>query len=123
MNQPIDKKIVKGMLDTLLLQLLLEQPNHGYALCELLRERSGGTLQIKESSIYTALYRLESARHVTSKEIQGASGRLTRVYEVTGSGKAQLGEGIQQWKMLNDAVGKVLGRENSSNGTGLVHAG
>lgn len=57
---------VHGHLDGLVLAALASGPAHGYALIELLRERSGGFFELPEGSVYPALHRLERAGMVES---------------------------------------------------------
>ena len=50
---------VKGYFDLLLHSELGRGPGHGYVLIERLRERSGGTFDFPEGTIYPALHRLQ----------------------------------------------------------------
>ena len=50
---------LKGHLDLLLLAVLEKGPAHGYVIIEMLRERSGGTFDLPEGTIYPALHRME----------------------------------------------------------------
>ena len=61
---------VKGYLDLLLLSELGRGPGHGYALIERLRERSGGTFDFPEGTIYPALHRLEHGRAVLDDHLR-----------------------------------------------------
>jgi PadR family transcriptional regulator len=58
---------VKGYLDLLLLAELERGPGHGYALIERIRERSDGTFDFPEGTIYPALHRLERGGLLVSK--------------------------------------------------------
>jgi PadR family transcriptional regulator PadR len=56
----MDRERPKGNLD-LLLSVLSSAPAHGYAIISALRDRSGGTLDLPEGTIYPALHRLEGS--------------------------------------------------------------
>jgi PadR family transcriptional regulator, regulatory protein PadR len=56
----MDRERLKGNLD-LLLSVLSSGPAHGYAIISALRDRSGGTFDLPEGTIYPALRRLEDA--------------------------------------------------------------
>jgi PadR family transcriptional regulator, regulatory protein PadR len=56
----MDRERLKGNLD-LLLSVLWSGPAHGYAIILALRDRSGGTFDLPEGTIYPALHRLEDA--------------------------------------------------------------
>ena len=57
----MDRERLKGNLDLLLLSVLSSGPAHGYAIISALRDRSGGTFDLPEGTIYPALHRLEDA--------------------------------------------------------------
>ncbi|MGH7504188.1 MAG: helix-turn-helix transcriptional regulator, partial [Longimicrobiales bacterium] len=52
--------LVKGTLDVLVLKALNATPMHGYEVTRWLEARSGGRLEIDDSALYQALYRLEA---------------------------------------------------------------
>ena len=81
----MDRERLKGNLDLLLLSLLASGPAHGYAIISALRDRSGGTFDLPEGTIYPALHRLEDAGLLTSTWAQ-AEGRRRRVYGLTDQG-------------------------------------
>ena len=57
----MDRERLKGNLDLLLLSVLSSGPAHGYVIISALRDRSGGTFDLPEGTIYPALHRLEDA--------------------------------------------------------------
>ena len=66
----MDRERLKGNLD-LLLSVLSSGPAHGYAIISALRDRSGGTFDLPEGTIYPALHRLEDAGLLASTWDQG----------------------------------------------------
>lgn len=100
--------MLKGHLDLLLLSVLARRPAHGYAIIAALRERSGGSLDLPEGTIYPALHRLERAGHVGSSWAAGST-RKRRVYALTDSGAAALESRRREWEDLTGAVRAVLG--------------
>jgi len=101
---------VHGQLDTLLLALLDQHgPAHGYALIEALRDRSHGTIDLPEGTVYPALYRLEEAGLLRSSW-SVVDGRRRRVYALTRAGRPALAERAARWREFAGAVDTVLGR-------------
>lgn len=94
---------VHGHLDGLVLAALASGPAHGYALIELLRERSGGFFELPEGSVYPALHRLERAGMVESGWSQ-AGGRRRRVYELTAKGRRAMTGRHREWRSFAAAV-------------------
>jgi PadR family transcriptional regulator, regulatory protein PadR len=72
-------------LDLLLLSVLAAGPRHGYAIISALRERSGGTFDLPEGTVYPALHRLEDGGLLASSWAD-VTGRRRRVYGLTDNG-------------------------------------
>ena len=51
--------VVKGTLDVLVLKALSWGPMHGFEVVSWLEQRSGGSLDVEDSALYQALYRME----------------------------------------------------------------
>jgi PadR family transcriptional regulator, regulatory protein PadR len=99
---------LKGNLDLLVLAVLYQAPAHGYAIIERLRERSDGTFDLPEGTVYPALHQLEESGSVTSWwDTSGP--RRRRVYALTPSGEAQLSAERTHWKSFTASVQSVIG--------------
>ena len=99
---------VRGHLDLLLLSVLHDGPAHGYAVVTALRDRSGGTFDLPEGTVYPALHRLEEAGWVASSW-DTASGRRRRTYALTDAGRRAGAEQREQWRGLVRGMSAVLG--------------
>ena len=73
----MNRERLKGNLDLLLLSVLAAGPAHGYAIISALRDRSGGTFDLPEGTVYPALHRLEDAGLLASSWAD-AEGRRRR---------------------------------------------
>ncbi len=104
----MDRERLKGNLDLLLLSVLSSGPAHGYAIISALRDRSGGTFDLPEGTIYPALHRLEDAGLLTSTWSQ-VEGRRRRVYGLTDRGAAALAAQQTEWRRFAGGVHAVLG--------------
>jgi PadR family transcriptional regulator PadR len=111
----MDRERLKGNLDLLLLSLLAAGPAHGYAIISALRDRSGGTFDLPEGTIYPALHRLEDSGLLTSTWAQ-AEGRRRRVYGLTDKGVAALATQQTEWRKFAGSVQAVLGWSASAEG-------
>jgi PadR family transcriptional regulator, regulatory protein PadR len=126
------RELKKGSLGMLLLQLLRERPSYGYELCDRLRTRSGGVLRFDEGAIYPLLHAYERRGLVlgyweSSDELllpgeaadtpgggEGArKGPRRRYYRLTDRGVASLSMSVAEWETLAEAIGRVLGGEDS----------
>jgi|SRR5579859_237123 len=104
----MNRERLKGNLDLLLLSVLSAGPAHGYAVIAALRERSDGTFDLPEGTIYPALHRLEEAGLLASSWAE-ADGRKRRVYRLTASGAAALTGQQAEWRAFANGVRAVLG--------------
>jgi PadR family transcriptional regulator, regulatory protein PadR len=101
---------LRGHLDLLLLACLHETgPVHGYGLIAALRDRSAGTFNLPEGTVYPALHRLERDGLVSS-EWDTTAPRRRRVYALTPAGLAAMADRGQQWREFAMAMQLVLGR-------------
>jgi DNA-binding PadR family transcriptional regulator len=98
---------LKGHLDGLLLAVVAEEPAHGYAIVERLRQRSGGEFDLPEGTVYPALHRLEQAGLLKSSWAPGAT-RRRRVYSLSAKGRRALGERRAEWGTFSRAIDSVL---------------
>jgi PadR family transcriptional regulator, regulatory protein PadR len=98
----------KGTLPTLILEVLMQEPRHGYRIALEIKGRSKGVLDFKEGTLYPALHKLENEGLVESYE-GVEKGRPRRYYRITKSGKAMLAKDRSQWRELSRAVTMILG--------------
>ena len=100
---------LQGSLDLLVLKILSRQHRlHGYAIMTAIQARSGEVLRVEEGSLYPALHRMEEAGWIRAEWITKASGRRSRLYELTAQGKKQLATEESRWLAVTAAVNRVL---------------
>jgi PadR family transcriptional regulator, regulatory protein PadR len=92
----MDRERLKGNLDLLLLSVLSAGPAHGYAIISAPRDRSEGTFDLPEGTIYPALHRLEDAGLLASSWAH-VEGRR-RNYGLTDKGAAALAAEQVRWR-------------------------
>ena len=98
---------LKGHLDGLLLAVLEDGPQHGYAIIEALRTGSGGAFDLPTGTVYPALHRLERAGLVTS-EWDLVGGRRRRTYRLTPAGRQALASERDGWTRFATAVSTLM---------------
>ncbi|UQZ84350.1 Transcriptional regulator YqjI [Paenibacillus konkukensis] len=104
----VNKELLKGSTGTLILTLLEQTDRYGYELIKELERSSDGTFVLKEGTLYPILHGMEAERWVESYWRQ-ADGRKRKYYRLTDSGKRQLQEKKQEWRLFRNAVDRVLG--------------
>jgi transcriptional regulator len=100
--------ILRGNLEVLVLKALNAGPMHGYAITDWLEQSAGGALELLDSALYQALYRLESRRLV--KPLWGVTekNRRARFYHITHAGRAELRAEIAQWNRYAKTITSIL---------------
>jgi PadR family transcriptional regulator PadR len=107
---PMRPELLKGHLDALLLAVLEDGPQHGYAVIEALRDGSGGALDLPTGTVYPALHRLERASLIRS-DWETVTGRRRRNYQLTAAGRQALEEQRAVWTQFSTAVTALLSRQ------------
>jgi len=87
MSNHFAKKIVKGMLDHVILKALTESPKHGYELIKLVRKKY--RVYFGPSTMYPLLNQLEELGFIKSAWNFG-NGRPQKQYSLTAKGYAEL---------------------------------
>ena len=84
--------LVKGTLDVLVLKALSWTPMHGFEITSWLEDQSGGELEVNDSALYQAVYRMEERRLVEAEWGITENNRKARYYRITPAGRAHLEE-------------------------------
>jgi PadR family transcriptional regulator PadR len=111
----LEREWMRGAAPLAVLTLLERREMYGYELVEALERRTGGILDMGQSTVYPLLYNLETRGLVVPVKRTAPSGRRRKYYRVTAKGRAWLGEQRSQWTMLVAALGR-LGLSGSSGG-------
>ncbi|MDP4510049.1 PadR family transcriptional regulator [Nonomuraea turcica] len=99
---------LKGHLDGLLLAALEDEPRHGYAVKEALRDATAGRIDLPTGTVYPALHRLERVGLIAgSWSVVG--GRRRRTYELTAAGRTALSGERAGWQEFASTVTAALG--------------
>ena len=106
----INKDLVAASSTALVLAILAEGDNYGYAILKRVRELSGGALEWTDGMLYPVLHRLERSRLVESRWMKAKSGRQRKYYQITGAGRTQLADERRQWETVDKALGKIWER-------------
>jgi transcriptional regulator len=99
---------LQGSLEVLVLKILRQGANHGYAIATYIEQASDEVLRVEEGSLYPALHRMTEAGLLKAEWRMSEAGRRARFYEVTAKGRRKLEEAERRWHSVTAAVAKVL---------------
>jgi transcriptional regulator len=100
--------VVKGTLDVLVLKALSWGPMHGFEVTRWLEERSAKSLDIEDSALYQALYRLEERELVAADYGVTENNRRARYYRITRAGRTHLRTHTARWLRYAATVSGIL---------------
>lgn len=103
-----DAELLQGTLDMLILRVAALRPIHGYAIVQRIQQLSKDALQIRQGSLYPALYRLEERGWLKSDWKMTEGGRKAKFYSLTKAGRRQLDAEKAGWERLCEAISLIL---------------
>jgi transcriptional regulator len=109
MSSPSRLDLPQGTLDLLILQTLILESQHGWAISERVQQISSDVLRIQQGSLYPALHRLERRGSIKARWGVSENNRRAKYYELTRTGRRQLELEKDAWLKLTAAMAQVLG--------------
>ena len=103
----IDKDLVAASATPLVLAILTEDENYGYAILKRVRALSAGELEWTDGMLYPLLHRLSRLGYVTTEWRAPPEGRRRKYYAITDEGRAALADQQQQWVAITRALNDV----------------
>jgi DNA-binding PadR family transcriptional regulator len=99
----------RGSMELLILSAPEGATRHGYEIGKLLEHRSGGKLEFRVSTLYSALYRMEDHGWIKGRWVEKKGERRRCYYTLTDTGKAALVAQRKEWRDFSTVVSKVAG--------------
>lgn len=103
----INKDLVAASATSLVLAILAERDNYGYAILKRVSELSDGRLEWSDGMLYPVLHRLGRLGHLVGRWQKSESGRQRKYYRITPQGSEQLAAERRQWQAVDDALRNV----------------
>ena len=101
-------ELKQGALDMLILRILLSGKRHGYGIVKRIQFLSNESLKVGQGSMYPALHRLERKGWVKSSREETENGKVTKFYELTSRGKAQVRSETAAWREFVSVIETIL---------------
>lgn len=100
----MDKELLKGSTDILLLSLIEQEDLYGYEIAKRIKEKSGDLYSLGEGTLYPALQRLEKKELIKSYWGDSETGGRRKYYKITENGNKELVEKLSQWDVLTELI-------------------
>jgi DNA-binding PadR family transcriptional regulator len=104
----LNREMLHGNAETLVLAMLAQKGCHGYRLRQELAARSHDYFQMGFGRLYPLLRSMERRRLVTASRVKVGRAREQRRYAITARGLAELGERKRRWRQFCAAMNGIL---------------
>ena len=91
----MDIQLKRGLLEVCVLAAIQNEDSYGYKIIKDMKPY----IELSESTLYTILKRLETARMLTVRTAEH-SGRLRKYYRITDAGRRRIDEFRQEWQEM-----------------------
>jgi PadR family transcriptional regulator len=109
-------ELVQGTLEMMVLKTLSLEPMHGWGIAQRIQQMSKDVFLVTQGSLYPALVRMKRRGWVTTSWRVTENGRRARYYELTATGRRQLGLEQASWLRASEAVNWVLNARLAPDG-------
>lgn len=104
----MNKEMLKGTIDILILSVLKEQDSYGYEISKIIKKKSGDLFEILEATMYLSLKRLEKQESIESYWGTETGGGRRKYFKITDFGYEQLAQLSSDWKQTVQLVDKFI---------------
>ena len=106
----MDIQLKRGLLDVCVLAAIKNGESYGYRIIKDMKPY----IELSESTLYTILKRLESARMLTVRSAEH-DGRLRKYYRITDAGLRRIEDFREEWKEVV-SIYRFVTKEEEHNG-------
>jgi DNA-binding PadR family transcriptional regulator len=103
----LTKELVAASTVPLVLSVLTESENYGYALIQRVQELSGGKIEWAEGMLYPVLHWMAKEELIESDWREAETGRKRKYYRLRKEGRKALQEEKQQWLTVHETMTKL----------------
>ena len=101
----LDKEMMKGSIDLLILTLIEKEDMYGYDISSKIKTLSDDTYEMSEGTLYAALKRMERKSWIESYWLETESGRR-KYYKMTKDGTKELSKKQDNWRWMDQLIRK-----------------
>jgi PadR family transcriptional regulator PadR len=104
----INSDLIRGHIDTVILNLLLHGDKYGYEISKIITYKTGGEYEINEATLYSCLKRLEKEKSIISYWGDETLGGRRKYYNITDNGKNLLIQNKLDWEFTKKIISKLI---------------
>jgi len=103
----LSKELVAASTVPLVLSVLTEGENYGYALIQRVRELSAGRIEWTEGMLYPVLHWMEKENLIESEWREADTGRKRKYYRLRKEGRKELQKEKEQWLSVHETLTNI----------------
>ena len=100
----MDKELLKGSIDILVLALSNKKDVYGYLIAKKIKNYTNSLYEIGEGTLYPALKRLEEKNFLNSYWGETGKGGRRKYFSITEDGKKELKKKLDNWNIINNLI-------------------
>ena len=104
----VNTELIRGHVDTIILNALIQRDRYGYEILDMISDLSEGRYEIKQPTLYSCLKRLEKQGFITSYYGDETQGGRRRYYRLTEKGRATLEQDQREWEFSRTIINRLL---------------
>ena len=110
--ETVNTDMLRGRVDIFVLKALSENDGYGYDILNYIHSKTEGHYEMKQSSIYSVLKRLEKQGYVYSYNGDETNGAKRRYYSLTDAGKKMLDDEEKEWAYTRTLLDNLVSDRN-----------
>lgn len=106
--QHIDSDLIRGNIDTIILKTMLKEDKYGLDIIKEVGEKSSGTYELKQPTLYSCLKRLENQELISSYWVDSDIGGRRHYYKLTEKGREFYNKKQEEWAKSKFIIDNLL---------------
>jgi PadR family transcriptional regulator, regulatory protein PadR len=103
----LSKELIAASTVPLVLSVLGQGENYGYALIQRVRELSNGRIEWTEGMLYPVLHWMEKEKLIEAEWREAETGRRRKYYRLRKEGRTALGTEKEQWLTVHQTLSNL----------------
>jgi len=110
----LSSDVLRGYNDAIILSSLLESDSYGYEISKRIRQTSDERYVMKETTLYSALNRMERAGYIDSYAGEITQGKPRTYWKITSEGRTYFADKLDEWELTQDVLNLFLTRKKEN---------
>lgn len=107
--QEINSDLIRGNIDTIILKTMLSGDMYGLDIIREVENKSNGTYELKQPTLYSCLKRLENQELISSYWLDSDIGGKRHYYKLTDKGRETIKSKQDEWSKSKLIIDNLLG--------------